>query len=188
MTRLAFVDTETTGLDPDRHEIWEVGLIIREEDGSEREHLWYLAPDLGTADPVALEIGRFFERHPWYSGDPALAALHPVQVPASFAAEFMGLTRGCHLVGAVVSFDALRLDRLLRANRALGLWHYHLVDVEALVAGALGVAPPWSSRDLSAAVGVAPPGDEDRHTALGDARWARDLYDAALAYGVTEED
>lgn len=29
MTVLAFVDTETTGLDPDRHEIWEVALIVR---------------------------------------------------------------------------------------------------------------------------------------------------------------
>jgi len=26
---VCFVDTETTGLDPDRHEIWEVGLITR---------------------------------------------------------------------------------------------------------------------------------------------------------------
>jgi oligoribonuclease (3'-5' exoribonuclease) len=28
MSGLAFVDTETTGLDPDVHQIWEVGLII----------------------------------------------------------------------------------------------------------------------------------------------------------------
>lgn len=27
-TQLAFVDTETLGLDPDRHEVWEIAVII----------------------------------------------------------------------------------------------------------------------------------------------------------------
>lgn len=38
--------------------------------------------------------------------------------------------------------------------------------------------PPWDSDLLSRACGVEPPGEGVRHTALGDARWARDLYDA----------
>ncbi len=41
---LAFVDTECTGLDPDRHEIWEVGLIVDDE-----EHSWFLPVDLAKA-------------------------------------------------------------------------------------------------------------------------------------------
>ena len=40
-----------------------------------------------------------------------------------------------------------------------------------------GVALPWKSDDLSAALGVTV-SDEDRHTALGDAKWARAIYDA----------
>jgi hypothetical protein len=36
---------------------------------------------------------------------------------------------------------------------------------------------PWKSRDLTAALGVVVPA-EDEHTALGDARWARATYDA----------
>jgi hypothetical protein len=36
---------------------------------------------------------------------------------------------------------------------------------------------PWKSDDLSAALGVTV-SDEDRHTALGDARWAMALFDA----------
>jgi oligoribonuclease (3'-5' exoribonuclease) len=31
-TPLAFIDTETTGLDPTRHEVWEVGLIVQQYD------------------------------------------------------------------------------------------------------------------------------------------------------------
>ena len=36
---------------------------------------------------------------------------------------------------------------------------------------------PWKSDDLSAALGVTV-SDEDRHTALGDAKWAMRIYDA----------
>lgn len=172
---LAFVDTETTGLDPDRHEIWEVGLLLESiNDDGVREHQayqWQLPVDLGRADPVALRIGRFHERRR------ADDQLYPLTV---FARDFAGMTRGCHLVGAVPSFDEERLRKLLRSNGACPEWHYHLVDVEALVAGKLGIEPPWDSDELSRAVGVEP--DEDaRHTALGDARWAHALYRAVFA-------
>lgn len=80
MTALAFVDTETTGLDPDFHEIWEVGLIVNDE-----ERLWQLPVDLKRADPKALEIGRFHER---YKAD-ALTRLH------TFAKEFLSYFEEC---------------------------------------------------------------------------------------------
>ena len=41
---------------------------------------------------------------------------------------------------------------------------------------------PWKSDDLSAALGIKV-SDEDRHTALGDARWARAIYDAVTGHG-----
>lgn len=182
MTRLAFVDTETTGLDPDLHEVWEVALIVRDECG-EREHVWQLPVDLGRADPVALKIGGFHERR---QGGPAVTNLR------DFAREFSRHTHGAHLVGAVISFDEERLRRLLRRHGACPTWHYHLVDVEALAAGWLAGrgtgmsspqdhvhAPPWKSADLSSLVGVDPE-DFDRHTALGDARWAKAIYDAVM--------
>jgi hypothetical protein len=37
--------------------------------------------------------------------------------------------------------------------------------------------PPFRSDDLSRACGVEPPSDEERHTAMGDAKWAMRLYD-----------
>src|SRR5580704_2133551 len=138
MTKLAFVDTETTGLDPDLHEIWEVGLILREEDGREHEHRWYLPVDLGRADPIALKIGGFHERYGNWPGrtldDGTVLPEKSGQVSnlRSFASKFAKWTRGAHLVGAVISFDEERLRRLLKANGACPEWHYHLVDVEAL--------------------------------------------------------
>lgn len=169
---LAFVDTETTGLDPDNHEIWEVGLITLKDDGSpEYERDWQLPVDLGRADPKALEIGRFHQRRQQAAG---LSSLE------MFANTFAHATRGRHLVGAVISFDEERLRKLLRSNGACPEWHYHLVDVEALAAGKIGQAPPWDSSELSRAVGVEPD-DYDRHTALGDARWAKAIYQSVMA-------
>lgn len=58
MTKLAFIDTETTGLDPDRHGIWEVALII-----GEREHVWQFPIHETAADPFALKLNGYWDRH-----------------------------------------------------------------------------------------------------------------------------
>jgi hypothetical protein len=221
---VCFVDIETTGLDPDDHEVWEVGLITpvvgatAAEDGW-NEQIWQLPVDLSKADPMALNIGRFHDRR--------LPADSLVPL-ATFASEFVRDTRGLHLAGAVVSFDAERLWQLLRNNGECPMWHYHIIDVEALAAGWLagrrhasdyaakvsesgdctyvaintedgpssrcrihpwtdhefssdptGALPPWKSADLSRAVGVNPE-DFEKHTALGDARWAKAIYEAVM--------
>jgi oligoribonuclease (3'-5' exoribonuclease) len=200
VTLLAFVDTETTGLDPDAHQIWEVGLILADSDTPGRvlgEYLWQLPVDFERADPVALEIGRFAERR-WVPSrvegsdverpHPDILGNWPREQPRrirndqinAWAHQFALLTRQAHLVGAVVSFDEERLRRLLRSLGAQPSWHYHLVDVESLAAGRLHEPPPWKSDDLSARLEVEV-STEDRHTALGDAHWARRLYMAAMS-------
>lgn len=169
---VVFVDTETTGLDPDRHEIWEVAAIWR-ADSNDRwiERVWQLPVDLGRADSKSLELNNYHERaRPTFSDALAL-----------FANDFASITRGKHLVGAVISFDEERLRKLLRANGACPEWHYHLIDVEALVAGKLGIRPPWNSEELAEKVGVKPPEGAERHTALADARWAKAMYEAVMS-------
>lgn len=183
---VAFVDCETTGLDPDLHEIWEVALIVQ---GA--EFLWQLPVDLGRADLIALNIGGFMARR-WPQEEPVSdprrgawlghaafeSCVHASEM-ALFAKRFATLTWGLHLVGAVPSFDEERLRRLLRRHGACPGWHYHLVDVEALVAGKLGIPPPWNSTELSSKAGV-DPGAYSRHSAMGDARWAKGLYESVF--------
>lgn len=195
MTNLAFIDTETTGLDPDQHEIWEVGLVLRRQtlwglpDGGtelrwqDDEFRWLLPVNLGKADPYALRIGRFYERYDEQE----------VTGYARFAKEFAQLTDGAHLVGNVVSFDEERLRRFLRRHGACPGWHYHIIDLEPMIVGYLHgfdeasgevtteTSLPWKSYNLSRAIGIEPPEEgKDAHTALGDARWARDLYDRVV--------
>jgi oligoribonuclease (3'-5' exoribonuclease) len=179
MTKLCFVDTETMGLDPDRHEIWEVGLIVRSEDSNDVEYEWKLPvrhPEY--ADQIALTINGYYDRQDetYIKYQSALYQLHEIN---DFAYDFLMLTMRSHLVGAVVSFDEERLRKLLLREGYTPMWHYHLVDVESLVAGKLGWTPPWKSSELWEKMGI---NEEDyaKHTALGDARLARDLYDLVM--------
>lgn len=200
-----FLDTETTGLYPEAgHEVWDIALIARENtrvvhpdgpdtlESQDREYQWFVKPDLRRADPNALRINRFYER----------TAGVKWSNPEEVAAEIAQLFDGAHIVGMVPDFDIRHLSVFLRKHGQCPAHHYHLIDAETLAVGYMtgaqheamlwgnttsrvlaGVsavdAPSWRSDDLSAALGVGVP-TEDRHTALGDARWARNIYDAVM--------
>lgn len=136
------------------------------------------------------------------TGDPLVLGSFLEEVAA--ARVVAAWTHGAHLVGAVPAFDAEVLARLLRDNWLCPGWHYHLIDVETLAVGWLArkfgedakiaavpdavavqmkraeFEPPWDSETLSLALGVEPPDEDERHTALGDARWAARIYDQVL--------
>lgn len=185
-----FLDTETTGLDRERHQVWEIGAIVRTADVGDVEYHWMLRPDLRTADPARLRIGRYYERmgvlRGSYPAGSAWRVKHPdgtgTYAADEVAADLARLLDGVTLVGAVPDFDAEILRRWLRRNGQAGTWHYHLVDVETLAAGELRQPPPWSLDDLLAEYDLVYD-EADRHTALGDARMVRDLYDAVLSTG-----
>jgi hypothetical protein len=116
------------------------------------------------------------------------------------------LLDGRHIVGAVPNFDTEQLGLFMRRylrGAGNGLteeyrdpWHYHLVDVENLAVGYLAAkraglaglgldadfdpSPPWDSGELTKALGLGVVSEDDRHTALGDARWARAIYDLIM--------
>ena len=177
MSEVVFIDTETTGLDPDRHEIWDIALVY-EEDGVWKEYQAFLPVDLGKADFRALSIGHFYERYP----NTRQSTRPPVDGYTPFPhalPEIEKLTRGKHLAGAVVSFDEERLRKLFQRQGYCPGWHYHLIDVESLAAGKLGYYPPWKSETLSETLGIDPDNFE-RHTASGDAWWAKAIYDKVM--------
>jgi DNA polymerase III epsilon subunit-like protein len=183
---IAFVDVETLGLDPIRHAVWEVAVIRREADGTENEYLWQIRPtaaELAVADPDALRIGRFDERFAVPATAPAADMLAVPVVPLDYldmAGRIFKTLSGAVMVGSNPHFDASFLHRLLQTGQVP--WHYRPVDIATMAAVHVGpdaAGPlPWSSRAVSRAVGVEPPGPDEAHTALGDARWARNVFDA----------
>lgn len=181
--KICFLDTETTSLRHDRR-AWEIGVIVR-QDGKDIEYAWFVDEcdlDLGNADPMSLKIGKFYDRHPAYT-DPNRDQNHDRfgfgSLECNVLADVERLTRDAHIVGAVPNFDTEVLATRMRANGICPSWHYHLCDVETLAAGGLRMPPPWNFDTMLGAYGLTYD-EADRHTALGDARMARDLYDAVM--------
>lgn len=180
MTTLVFLDAETTSLRPDRR-AWEIAFILRKPDQPDEEHTWFIDErdlDLAGADLGSLRIGQFHDRHPGY-GDTTSDTISERDALELLEAD----TRGATIVGAVPNFDTEVLGNRMRAQGLCPSWHYHLVDVETLAAGRLRLQPPWDFDYLLDAFELKY-NEADRHTALGDARMVRDLYDAV--YGGRE--
>lgn len=200
---LAFIDTETTGLDARLHDVWEVAVILRAWDPGtkqvhETERVWRLDVDLFHADPQALRKNGFYTRHDGSS------------VPvATFAAQFVHYTMGAHLVGINPGFDVQRLERLLRDGGQCPMWEYQPIDVKPLAAQRLLAraelvyaqsegddsrvaysdklrdlaTPPWHTDQLAKHLGLDLDA-YDRHRALGDAHLARDMFDVAMGTSI----
>lgn len=184
--RITFVDTETTGLNPSVHDVWEVAVIHRLPGRIEDAKTLYqiLPGSLGLASKKALEIGGFYERFKVPKGhqaariDPDTGAVQPMRF-ADVHRRLQRVLTGSVMVANNVTFDAMFLRRLLQGDQP---WHYRPIDVIALAATHLGMLStddmPWRSEDISRKLGVEPPAKDARHTAMGDALWVRNMWDA----------
>lgn len=186
---LIFVDTETTHLDLAIARPWEIAMIRRNSDGTEhRLHLKVADVDLSDADPAALAVGGFDERH-----GPSMEPRGLTRVLESLAAEIVadftapgpdGIPAA--LVGSNPSYDAQVLATMLRRHGWVPAWDHHTHDLVtwtlATLAGSIVDHSPMPERSyaLSEAVGAEPPGLGVRHTARGDAEWVRRWWDQLM--------
>lgn len=206
---LVFADTETVGRGKygslrrpyliDGRRIWDIALCRRNPDGSQEwleafVKLENLPFDLDDPDTRANlnRFGRFDERHPQITG-PDKGRMVQVLWEQQLADDLMymlrptpgmdGMAAKPVLIGAVPSFEDLGLADLLHRTGRIDSeppYHYHLWDIENVIAGRLRRRPHASSEDLSRLLGVNPD-DYDRHTARGDVEWVMDQYDMVYA-------
>lgn len=206
MTDIVFLDLETTGLDPQRHTITEMGPI--DPDGRERE-IWISlnATELRDADAIALQINHYYERRQYHSsfqrqlGDASRAHQVVSNTPEHRVTWAVALTAqldGVILAGNNVKFDQAFLEAWLRRHGACPTWDYHVLDVPTYAAAVLNerrkdiirqhkrgekapyeaFAPPFKSRAISAALHITEPEGDEAHTALADARWSKTIWKA----------
>lgn len=168
MTRLCFLDIETTGLNEDYHEIWEVAAETVSEDGKVISCIWHPHVTLFGADAKALEVNRYHERRDDFETEDHWQIARDLQLWTDEAV----------IVGANPYFDLRFVKRFMTRQRITPNWHYSPVDVKSMLAGKLGIAPPWRTDDLLEAAGI--PYPDDRHTALGDIHLARAIYDYVM--------
>ena len=102
---LAFLDSETSGLRPDEHEILELGLVLYDDSKDEVIKEWSvkIAPrHIHTAQDQALKING-------YADDPSL---YKANLRTSLI-KLNKLVDGCILVGQNIAFDVAFLERAL---------------------------------------------------------------------------
>jgi len=184
MTVYAFTDTEATGTDRARHYAWDIAVIIREPGMADSVHQWFIQPDLSTADPMALRIGRYYERTAGLLPPLSRKQGRKWAAPAKLAPELARMLDGAVLVGANPSFDAAFIGRLLRAHGHLLTADYHMLDLGSLVLGwnrgtGRSLDGPLKMDAAIRACGL-DPASYEAHTALGDARAVRDCWDIVM--------
>ncbi len=180
--KLAFVDLETTGLDPINHEIIEIGIVIAEQtkgtDGKQTlnllsEHNIQLKPmHIENADPKGLEVNKFYKRD-WSAAVEQKAGLE----------QAVKILDGSVFIAQNVGGD---WAFLLKAGADYGVKfegavHYHKLDLASMAFGKLYHDPKlfkFSLRELTEYFGVT---NQDAHTALADARATYEVCKKLLA-------
>jgi len=101
--KLAFVDTETTGVDESKHELIEIGALIYDplNDTVVQEWEKKIAPrHVETASPKALEINGYTNNPGLYRGNLKSSLI-----------KFNSLVKDCMIVGQNIDFDLRFLGR-----------------------------------------------------------------------------
>ena len=177
-SRYFFVDTETTGLDPAVHAVWEVAIIV---DG--HEYVWQLSNDYRrhhvdawAVDLTSLRINRMLERYDDTEAiDPDMLASAVID---EYAQTLHAVLEGRHLVAANPKFDMDFLTPLFTAFEPDPPWHYRPICVESLAMGFTGEYVK-GLKGSAEAVGV-PYDESEAHGALYDARLAKQIFEAVM--------
>ncbi len=172
-TDLVFVDTETTGLDPRRHELIEIGLVRVKQDWSGATPTFTVIDEWSTkvhpeniqiADPASLRI----------NGYSATGWEHSPKIKDALG-EFIKRAEGAIMVAHNVAFDAGFIDTYLAVHSMPNTLHYHRLDTVSMAYAKLHNTDVtrYSLAELCKHFGIE---NAHAHSALSDARACFELF------------
>lgn len=165
--KIAFVDLETTGLNPSKAEIIEIGAIVYDiEKGTVEELNVKIKPlRIEGADPKALEVNGYTEKEWKKAGtlEEALVALGKIAEGATFLAYN-------------VSFDWSFLEAAYAATGVPIPFHYHRLCVMSMATIKIpkSKVQSYSLKTVCAYLGIEP--EPKVHRALNGAQKAMEVY------------
>lgn len=173
---IAFIDIETSGIDPLQHEVIEVGVVVAEHRDIKDTLEFSLPFDLEKAQPKALEVNGWGERE----FAPQLDHLEAVKKLDEFwDAWEPEVTTSWH-----THFD---FPFLQAWHSRLGYphpWgHRSVLDMPSLVMGRMGVCAAESQRAVMKRLGLVE--WENQHRALADAQAVFNVYCALELWEIT---
>lgn len=163
---LVYLDTETTGLDPLRHDVIECAWAV---DNAPVQTATF-DHDLAHADPRALEVN-----HYWSRGFIQAARAHgePPRAHGAGHKRLIGDLTGATLVAEHYGFDVAMLLRKIGFEP----WHYRKIELSSVAMTVFDLPRPESLRDTRARLldlGYDVP--EGDHTARADVECLRACY------------
>lgn len=172
---LAFIDTETTGTDPKKHEIIELAVIIarqvpREGRGPKLEVIeeceWKIKPQhLETAEEEALRVNGYNETDWMFAVDRKKAM-----------EEFAKKTQSCTFVSHNLTFDYAFVQNAFEETGVESNMHFAKIDTISMAFARLYDAPQADRFSLRALADLLKVENPKAHTALADTRTLFQCY------------
>lgn len=171
-TKIVFLDTETTGLDPKRHQVWEVAYSTGLDKPVEVFQVWH---SLTNADPAALRINGYLDRvnENYVKTDEEMARHrngHSL-LPYTFT---QGALWDAYVIGSNPAFDT----SFLREALGFAPWKHRLIDLSNIAMAKFSTPVPMGMkevRDRLTEMGYDIP--EPDHTAKRDVETLKACYE-----------
>ena len=183
---LAFVDVETTGLQPGYHEMIDIGIVMTDIAGIELDRLFIrIQPEYPERTEAGARAVNAFDANRWRE----LGALSPGQAVERIAGFHEGVAsdRNVLMVAFNSHFDAAFLDHLFKSTDRSWreLYHYFILDLPSM-AWSLGIRG-LTGASISDVLGIEDePHVAELHTGITGAALNARVYRALLAYAREE--
>jgi DNA polymerase-3 subunit epsilon len=170
----SFIDTETTGLDPDKHELIQIaGIVMRIANPSDpstyeliEEFEYKIKPErIGDANPLSLKINQY-DPSKWTEALSLKEAMHLVNAK----------TKDSVMIAHNVAFDSAFLEKAFKNVGLVNTMHYHRLDTVSMAYALLKNNKDVDHLSLRALCNYFDIHREGEHEALADVRATVELY------------